>query len=223
MKIMIVHFLLLFSVGCGALNTARPLDKGQQTIGATFGGLVITQLGPPMPLPFLIVEGQTGLSPIKDRPFDINYGLNATALAFGTLGLHLGASHLLLEQKGYRPALSAMERVHFYNNYFDTTKSAEVRSAFFLNQIDLTASWKLQRNLTYVGVANYLDFADPELNITPFVGWEYQSKKRMFTQMEIRYLAANRSQDIDDIAIFGGTTGGLSTTLSIGWKMGGEK
>ena len=116
-----------------------------------------------------------------------------------------------------------MERVHFYHNYFDTTKSPELRQAFFLNQVDLTASWDVQHHMAYAGVANYLDFVDPELNITPFAGFEYRTQKRLFAQWEIRYLAANRSQDIDDIAIFGLERGGLSTTMSVGWKLGGSK
>ena len=223
MKKCILHLIILFSFGCGSLNNARPLEKGQHNVGATLGGLVLTQLGPPMPLPFLVLEGQSGLSPIQNRAVDINYGINATALAFGTVGVHFGASHLLLEQNNYFPALSLMQRLHFYNNYFDTTKSKELRSSFFLNQIDLTASWQKQQHLGYIGVANYVDFVDPELNITPFIGWEYQTNNRLFTQLELRYLAANRSQDIDDIAFLGGTTGGLSTTFSIGWKIGSDQ
>ena len=37
---------------CGALNTARPLDKGEHRVGITGGGAVLP-LGPPIPLPNL--------------------------------------------------------------------------------------------------------------------------------------------------------------------------
>ena len=92
-----------------------------------------------IPLPNLVVEGQSGLSPMQGRPLDVNYGINTTALAFGTIGLHGGVSHLLMEQNGAIPSLSVTDRLHFYNNWFDNTKESDMRKAFFLNQIDLTA------------------------------------------------------------------------------------
>jgi hypothetical protein len=205
---------------CGALNTARPLDQGEHRLGITGGGAVLKALGPPIPLPNIVVEGQTGLSPLKERPLDINYGINTTAIAFGTLGLHLGASHLLLEQKGSRPAISIMDRIHVYNNWLDTTKDVEMRQGFLLNQIDLTASWTLNRHLGYIGIANYLDIADPEFTIAPFAGFQWNSKNSLFLQAETRYLAANRQPEIVDVpfATFG--YGAVSVTGSIGWVFG---
>ena len=57
----------------------------------------------------------------------MNYGLNATAIAFGQLGVHGGASIHLLEGSGKRPSISVTERLHLYNNYLDTTKPLETR------------------------------------------------------------------------------------------------
>ena len=88
---------------CGALNTARPLDKGEHRVGVTGGGAVLKALGPPIPLPNLVIEGQSGLSPVQGRPLDVNYGINTTALAFGTVGLH-EAFHISDEQSGASPS-----------------------------------------------------------------------------------------------------------------------
>ena len=207
---------------CGALNTARPLDKGQHRVGVTGGGAVLTALGAPIPLPNLIIEGQSGLAPIQARPLDIHYGLNATAGAFGIIGLHAGASHLLTAQNGATPALSVMERVHFYNNWLDSTKEASVRKGYLLNQVDLTASWNLSKHLGYVGIANYLDVTDPELTLAPFAGLQLNTSKRLFLQAEARYLAVNRQPEIVDVSFATLGYGALSVTGSIGFAFGGE-
>jgi len=219
----ILIIVAVFSLACGALNNARPLDKGQHRVGATFGGPVLTQLGPPIPVPNLIIEGKSGLSPLRGKPLDVNYGLNSTALAFGTIGVHAGVSQLMLEQKGWIPSVAVTERVHLYNNFLDTTKPKETRKAYLLNQIDLTLGWDVQRHIAYAGLANYIDVADPELNIAPFAGFQYQSKGRFFGQVEARYLAANRQPDIVDVSFLGGNRGALSTTFSMGWTFGGQQ
>ena len=213
---------VLFSMGCGALNTARPLDKGEHRVGVTGGGAVLTSLGKPIPLPNLIIEGQSGLSPLQNRPLDVNYGINATAGAFGILGLHAGTSYLLVEQQGLRPTLSVMDRVHFYNNWLDSTKDASVRKGFLLNQIDLTASWTVSKHLGYVGLANYIDIADPELTLAPFAGIQINTGRNLFLQMEGRYLAANRQPDVVDVTFATLGYGALSVTGSIGFTFGGE-
>lgn len=218
----ILFITSLFMSACGALNTARPLDKGEHKVGITGGGAVLKALGPPIPLPNIVVEGQSGLSPVQGRPLDVNYGINTTALAFGTIGLHGGMSHLLLDQNGVAPSLSMTERLHFYNNWLDNTKDSDMRKAFFLNQVDLTAGWNIKRHLGYVGLANYLDIADPELTLAPFAGIQLNSKKSLFLQAETRYLAINRQPEIVDVpfATFG--YGALSITGSVGFTFGGE-
>ena len=213
----------LFGTGCGALNTARPLEKGQHRAGITGGGAVLTSLGAPIPLPNIIIEGQSGIDPIQGRPLDVHYGINATAGAFGILGLHAGTSHLLLRQNGSRPAISVMERVHFYNNWLDSTKDAEVRKGFLLNQIDLTASWNVSKHLGYVGLANYIDVADPELTLAPFAGLQINTNRNVFLQVEGRYLAANRQPDVVDVTFATLGYGALSVTGSIGFTFGGEQ
>ena len=211
-------------IGCGALNTARPLAQGENAVGVTFGGLLVTQLGPPIPVPNLVLERKTGIAPIGGRPTDVNYGINTTALAFGTVGVHAGITTLLAEQKGWMPSVSVLERLHVYSNYTDFTNPMESRGIFALNQIDLTMAWDVKRHLGYVGVANYVDLIDPELNIAPFAGFAYHTKKRFFWQLESRYLAANRTQDVDDISVYSfGENGGLSVTASFGWKLGGSQ
>jgi hypothetical protein len=102
--------------GCGTMNAARPLEAGEHRLGFNFGGPFTTSLGPPIPIPNLVVEGRSGLKPLGTLPIDLNYGLNMTTFAFGVTGFHTGASVHVLEQNGAWPALSVTERVHVYNN-----------------------------------------------------------------------------------------------------------
>ena len=141
------------SVGCGTLNSARPLEKGEHVAGVTFGGLLITQLGPPVPVPSLVVEGKSGIAPIGGRTTDVNYGINATALAFGTVGLHGGLATQLSESQGWIPSVSVLQRLYVYSNYTDFTNPAESRGFFALNQVDVTMGWDIKRHLGYMGVA----------------------------------------------------------------------
>jgi len=207
---------------CGALHNARPLEQGEHRAGVTMGGAVLTQMGAPIPLPNMVLEGQSGVKALRNHATDVNYGMNLTALAFGVVGIHAGTSHLLFAQKGARPSLSATERIHFYNNWLDTTKDSSVRTSYLLNQVDLTAAWNINRHLGYVGISDYIDIPDPELNVAPFVGFVFQGKKKCFSQVEARYLAANRQPDIVDVSFMSfGEKGALSTTLSFGWNFGG--
>lgn len=223
MRVSITIFSV-FLAGCGTLNTARPLAPNEHRMGITGGGVVLTQLGPPIPLPNMVIEGQSGFKAIGNHNWDINYGLNATALAFGTIGTHLGSSILLKEANGLRPALSMTERMHFYNNWLDSTKAKEVRKGYLLNEIELTASWNLNQHLGYVGMANYTDTADPEMTLAPFIGTQININQPWyqngFLQLEMRYLAINRQPDIVDVSFLGGNYGALSVTGSIGKSFG---
>ncbi len=214
----------LLWAGCGTMNAARPLDPGAHQVGVTFGGPFTTQLGPPVPIPNLVLEGRSGLKPLGSMPLDVNYGWNLTPLAFGFTGMHAGASIHTLEQNGAVPAVSLTERVLFYNNYLDSTKPAETRTWWGVNEIDITASWKVGNHLVYTGISDAIDFGDPELLITPFVGTELRPKGGRFAwQLESRWLGANFSPDVYDVSWLntGDPGSGLFTfTIGAAWNVG---
>ncbi len=220
--------------GCGTMNAARPLDPGQHMVGVTFGGPFTTSLGPPIPVPNLIVEGRSGLEPIGGKPVDVNYGVNALAAAFGLMGLHGGATVHFLEQDGARPALSVTESVHFYNNWLDNTKPKESRKGWGLNELDVTASWNMGHHLFYLGGSDIIDMADPELLVSPFLGVVLQPEERRFRfQVESRLLGANFSPEVWDLSwlspgassVEGEEAPGrglVAITLTAAWKLGGK-
>ena len=226
------HLALLFVTictlsGCGTFNAARPMEQGEHQVGVTFGGPFTTTLGPPIPVPNIIVEGRSGVQPVAGKPVDINYGLNTTAIAFGLMGLHGGASIHLVEGHGWRPNVSVTERLHLYHNYFDRTKPMETRMFWGLNEFDVTASWALGPHMVYIGGSDVIDLADPELLIGPFLGFEFKPEdRRVGFQLETRILGANFSPDIWDVTwlTIGPEPGQglISITASASWKLGKE-
>ena len=212
--------ITLSAWGCGTLNNARPLDQGAHRAGLTFGGPVLMALGPPIPVPNLILEGQSGLKPIGNLSAQADYGLNLTAMAFGVMGVHGGGTVGLMEQQRFIPALSLSDRLHFYNNYPDTTKDLETRQAFGLNELELTASWALGNHLLYTGLSNHLDINDPELTLGYFIGAQIGNDKGLFGQLELHHMAANRRPDIVDVEFLTTGTGSIALTTSLGWAFG---
>ena len=201
------------------------MEPGQHRVGATFGGPFTTNLGPPIPIPNIILEARSGLEPIAGKPVDINYGLNATAIAFGLMGVHVGGSVHLLENQNWRPGLSFTERLHLYNNFLDFSKPAETRMLWGLNEFDITASWSVGNHRLYIGGSDILDLSDPELLIAPFAGVELNSGGNGPTfQLETRVLGANFSPEIWDLTwLTVGEEPGyglISITASASWVLG---
>ena len=207
------------------MNAARPLDPGEHRIGFNFGGPFTTSLGPPIPIPSLVVEARSGLQPLGTLPIDLNYGLNMTTFAFGVTGFHAGASLHVLEQNGGIPALSVTERIHVYNNLIGAGKPKEARAVWGINEFDLTASWLAGHHVLYVGMTDAIDFGDPELLIGPFLGAELRPKGNRFAwQFESRWLGANFSPEVYDVSWLntGDPGNGLFTfTIGASWSIGG--
>ena len=141
-------------LGCGTINSTIPLDKGEHAMGATFGGPLLTALGPPIPVPSLVLEGVSGTEPFFDRPTDVSYGLNATALAFGTIGGHFGSSWQLVRENGSVPNLTVSGRAFIYSNHLDQTKPREARRLYIMEQLDLTTSWSFKTICSFLGLVD---------------------------------------------------------------------
>ena len=228
-----MHRLILALAGvtlsaCGTMNAARPLPEGKHQVGSNFGGPFTTTLGPPVPIPNLMGEGRSGLAPVGGMPIDVNYGINLTPLAFGTLGLHGGGSIHLLEQSGAVPAISVTERLHVYNNYLDWTKPSQSRAIWAANELDLPLSWTMgKHHLIYGGVTAHLDLAAPALLLGPFLGTELRPGGKDFAwQLETRWVGANFSPEVYDVSWLNtGEPGhGLFTfTIGAAWTLGGEE
>ncbi|MCP4805434.1 MAG: hypothetical protein GY913_13790 [Proteobacteria bacterium] len=220
MSLLVLTHAFLSLVGCGTMNTARPLSPGEHAAGLTVGGALL-DMGAPIPVPSAVVEGRSGVTTLADRPLDVNYGVNLTAIAFGQAGLHVGAGWLLLDpESGPWPALSVADRLYVYSNHMDTTK--DDRSWLLIDQLELTASWKLGESLLYVGAAEYLDVRNPGLLLSPFAGAELR-RRRLGVQLEVRWLAVNQPRISDAIPWMPDGRGAIQPTLGFSYRFGGDE
>ena len=209
--------------GCATLTPARPLDPGQHSISATFGGPMFSFAGAPLPVPNIVIEGRSGLPDLWDRPIDVNYGANITASAFGIAGIHGGASWMILDQKDAIPAITLIDRQFLYTNILDQRK--EIPGLAAVNQIELTASWRRDRSLLYTGVGEYVVFSDPSLLLTPFAGAQLDLGKsqRWILQLEGRHYAINRIDAYDSIQWISYGTGALGVNIGVARTFGGAR
>lgn len=216
---------LLILSACGVHHSARPLDKGEHRVGATFGGPMVAFGGAVIPLPNLVVQGASGVAELNDKPLELDYGLNVTALAFGQLGLHLGGSYLLLEQKGAIPALSVTDRIYIYNNYISPTTTPEAKGFSFVDQLEVTASWLVKEQLIYGGLAQYTDLKSPGLILSPFMGLDLSHGSGPWSvQIEGRYMGVNLSKEVNTIEWVGvGDRGAVAFNLGFSRTFGEGK
>ena len=163
--------LITALAGCGAMNTARPLDRGEHAAGLTLGGPLLKLGGKPVPMPNAVVEARHGVAALADRPLELGYGLNLTGLAYGVVGLQGHVSWLAMEQRGAIPALSVTNRLYFASNHLDARKADP--GVWGLDQLDVTASWLLgdaQQQLVYLSLTQNTDLIDPALFLSPGLG-----------------------------------------------------
>lgn len=95
-------FLLAALAGCALSHGVRPVGENKVAIDASLGGPVADYMGGKKPLPLTMVGLTYGLS---DQT-NLHGGIYPSSLAmFGLVGVEVGASHLVLEPAGARPAI----------------------------------------------------------------------------------------------------------------------
>ncbi len=189
--------LLLFTLlsSCGTINSARPLHSGAHQAGVSLGGPIMDLNGLPLILPNLTIEGRSGLRPLGNHSWDINYGLHVVPAMLGIAGLHLGSSLQLVEQKGDKPALSLATRLYNFTNYGDSRKEPGLRKWMLLNQVDLIISQGFGDYILFGGLSQYTDLRDPNWILTPFAGLDFNPGGGLWHySLEIKWMAANRRQ-----------------------------
>jgi len=196
------------------------LAKGQDEIGFTFGGPTVMVGNSPTPLPNAVLEARTGLSPLLDKPLDLNYGLNATALAFGLVQGHIGSSWLLRDQTDWIPALSISTRLFLGANFFNRGDKADDSIKFWVNnQWELIGSWLYGQQLIYVGLAEYLDFQNPGLTLSPFLGVSLDpgDAEGLKLQVEMRWYAINQTPKHNTVRWYPESVGALGGSLGVSY------
>ena len=205
---------------CSTMTGARPLAPGEHAVGLTVGGGMV-ELGGPIPLPNTVVEGRHGVALLDGRPLDVNYGLNGTALPFGLLQGHVGASYLLAEQDGGVPALAITNRVFVATNLPGLPHKADPRlQGWGADQVELDFSWALGNHLLFVGLAQYFDFGNPSLVLTPVLGTHLDPGEAggLGVQLEARWYGIGQRQDLDTAVFFPNDNGALGLTVGLTYR-----
>jgi len=211
--------MLLLLLACSTMTGARPLSPGEHAVGVTaLGGMV--DLGAPIPLPNLVLEGRSGVTELAERPLDVNYGLNATGLAFGIVQVHAGTSYLLLDQAGARPALSATNRLFLATNAAGLPYKHEPQVQLWgMDQVELTASWMLRDQLLYLAMAEYIDFRNPTLTPTPAAGAVLGRGGPWAFQVEGRWYGVNQENTLTTVRWVPGNSGVLGVTVGVSRRL----
>jgi hypothetical protein len=216
---------LALLAGCATLTTARPLEPGAHAVGVVFGGGVVN-LGAPIPLPNLIVEGRHGVAAPGGHEIDVGWGANATSLAFGILSLHGGGAVLLADQAGARPALSLGNRLWFATNLPGLgSRVSPTPEVWAADQVELTASWLAGQHLPYVSVSQYFDFGNPALTLTPAVGavWDFREPGGLALQTELRWFGVGVPDDGSEVSWIPGNTGIIGLDVGLSGRFGRRK
>lgn len=198
-------------LACGSMHNARPLEKGQNAVGLSFGGPMVNFAEKNIPLPNAIVQVKQGMGTSSSHSWDIQYGLNLTAIAFDQIGAQLGGSYLISPQQGISPAWSVATTMYAYNNFI-STDNAYGKGMWVANQTETTLSWNWKTHLLYTGFSQTTDVKRPSLLLSPFVGIAFsdgdrQSKPSSF-QIELRHYAAGRSPNIGFVDWYDPTSSG---------------
>jgi len=208
--------------GCATFTGARPLEPGQHEFGVSLGGPVLQFGGAAIPVPNLVLQGRHGLARPLDRPLDISYGLNATALPFGVLQGHVGVNWLLIHQRNAAPALAVT-----YNQFFATnapglpSKPLGEAAGWAANQIEFNLSWLLANQLIYAGIAQYFDFGNPELTLTPSIGAVFDTSPKtvggLKVHLDLRWYAVTKTDGYDAIRWVPRPQGAFGLGLGVSW------
>ncbi|MCP4809372.1 MAG: hypothetical protein GY913_11660 [Proteobacteria bacterium] len=132
--------MLLLSLACSASHGVRPVGQGNHAVEVSVGGPVARLGGKPIPIPLSTVGWRYG---VHDRS-DVHLRLQPTAAALGIWAGDVGASWMLLDQEGRRPAVVTEGSLLVSGN------AAGFRT---WGELETLASWELgeKRHLVYGG------------------------------------------------------------------------
>lgn len=147
-KVFVLCSLVVFISSCAPSRFVQPLDKGDLSVGANFGGPTIEFGGAPIPLPLTAIEVGYGL----DSNLTVHGGWHTTAAFFGNAQVDAGVTYQFLKQKKYLPNVSVSPSLNFIYNFDD-------RSARLWPILDINAFWNYgkRQNYFYAGINNYFE------------------------------------------------------------------
>jgi len=187
MKNIFLTFLFALSAlalfGCGVTQPVRTLPEGETETLVSFGGPIIPMDGFAIPAPYLNLGVAHGFT--SDISFFGN--LHLTAALFKDAGLDAGAAATLVQEEGIVPHVTAIGRVYFF---WDIIRSNNAR---IFPMATIVGSYRTgERSLIYFGADNLYQIHKPEYFIAPLAGYQFPLSERTISQIEVKWLAANK-------------------------------
>jgi hypothetical protein len=183
----VLFFLLLILNSCAPTRIIKPLQKGEKTIGGTFGGPLINFAGAVIPMPYTSVWGAYGV----DSNATAWVGLHTTSLAFADLQMDFGFTKNIYASKvNYIPNISLSPSLNFLHSFRD----AEGR---LYPEIDLNFYWDKPKHLYYISSSNWFILSSKKAHnetitqhwLPTFNSGVMFKRPKTTYQLELRYLA----------------------------------
>lgn len=218
----VVLLAVFAGTGCFAARGVRPVGEGRLAAGLSVGGPLFTNLGGAIPTPLatgFVRYGLTGRT-------DLDVGLSLPVA--GAAGLDAGASHLLLEQDGLRPAVTLGGRLNCWANVYGLAGRKDANGRPFAVGARLFeegygyASWKPgERSLVYAGLDLFAQLEHATLRPTLLAGVEWRPARLFGLQLEIKQMAFTTNQRFATVDFLGpGDFGAFAVDLGFNFYPG---
>ncbi|OYU97000.1 MAG: hypothetical protein CFE21_01550 [Bacteroidetes bacterium B1(2017)] len=175
-KIYHLVFCLFLLNACAPTRIIKPLAKGEQAIGANFGGPLIKMGSTPITIPYTSAFYAKGISD-KTTAFG---SLHLTALSFGVFQTDIGVCHELYYSDKLKLGISANPAINFAIDRWEW-------KAKVWPQLDVNLHKEFGTNkLLYAGLCNWFELSKLRAHdedqpkhwfMSPQIGFQYTPKK----------------------------------------------
>ena len=203
--------------GCAAHTAIEPVGEGRLRGNAGLGGPIVAAFGTHVPIPYLYVGGDYGLS---DR-LDLDGGLHLLSLAYGVAGLDLGATWYPLINDGPLPTLGVGGRM----TLFASVKSGVDDRFRLLPSLTSSAAWEAGPGKVYAGFDLAIpltrpayDTAAAPLIFSPLAGYRWDLGSRSHLFVELKWQGANvRTDQLAAEYVHPGGHGAITPFVAYAW------
>ena len=202
---------------CTARTALAPIGRGHLAPSVSLGGPIVEAFGTRVPIPYLAVGADYGLSDAANA----SATLHVLPLAYGVVGADAGATWFPVQGDGARPTVGLGARLAAF-----ASLKGDVEDRFMAYPIvSGTAAWQAGRHTLYAGT----DVAVPLSRMTydeepsavlasPFVGVRWALGRRLRLSTELKWQGANvASGDAATTYVPVGGHGALTPLFALSW------
>lgn len=183
----------LFISSCAPQRFVKPLEKQQQALNASLGGVLFDYNGTTIPMPFLTLAYGYGLNETTT-----GFGaLNVTSALYGNFQFELGLTKQIVKQREFQPAVCITPVANIIYRNSDARK--------LYPQLAVSTYWEYGKHndLIYLSLDNWFELSRKKANnekqenhllFMPAIGHSFQRKKHCFNT-EFRIVAPNLSNE----------------------------